>query len=72
MRESLFNMENGELRFFLGRGGAKILGVWVWGALKNRSEVKGEGVKSDYKTKGLNPERDLGTIVSKRNNFAIT
>ena len=55
MRESLFNMENGELRSFLGRGGAKILGVWVWGALKNRSEVKGEGVKSDYKTKGLNP-----------------
>ena len=56
MRESLFNMENGELRFFWGRGGgAKILGVWVWGALKNRSEVKGEGAKSDYKTKGLNP-----------------
>ena len=55
MRESLFNMANGELRFFLGRGGAKILGVSVWGALKNRSEVKGEGVKSDYKTKGLNP-----------------
>ena len=62
MRESLFNMENGELRFFWGRGGAKILGVWVWGALKNRSEVKGEGVKSDYKTKGLNPWARLGVF----------
>jgi len=42
--------------FFLGGGGVlKILGVWVWGALKNRSEVKGEGVKSGYKTRGLNP-----------------
>ena len=43
------------IKIFFGEGGAKILGVWVWGALKNRSKVKGEGVKSDYKTKGLNP-----------------
>ena len=38
-----------------GGRGAKILVVWVRGALKNRSEVKGEGVKSGYKTKDLNP-----------------
>ena len=62
MRENLFNMEKAEWRFFCsgGGGGDKILGVWVLGTLKNRSEVKGEGVKSGYKTKDLNPWARLG------------
>ena len=41
--------------FFWGGGSNKILGVWVQGALKNRSKFKGENVKFDYKTKDLNP-----------------
>ena len=54
-------MENWGIKIFLGGRGAKFLGVWARGALKNRSEVKGEGVKSGYKTiKDLNPSARVG------------
>ena len=60
MRDSLFKMEKGEWIYFWGGGGAKILGVWVQGSLKNRSKFKGEDVKFGYKTKDLNPRARLG------------